>query len=71
VSERVFVNLPDNEKKLWHSHNYEVKSGELVAPRIPNTAEHSFMEALVTTYGKPGIAGKLIGIVIFLWAFHN
>jgi hypothetical protein len=52
VSERVFVSLPDDEKKLWHSHNYEVKSGELVAPRVPNVAEHSFMEALVTTYGK-------------------
>jgi hypothetical protein len=52
VSERVFVRLPDDEKKLWHSHNYEVKSGELVAPRIPGAAEHSFMEALVTTYGK-------------------
>jgi hypothetical protein len=52
VSERVFRSLPDDEKRLWHSHNYEVKSGELVAPRVPNVAEHAFMKDLVTTYGK-------------------
>jgi hypothetical protein len=52
VSERVFRTLPDEEKRLWHSHNYEVKSGELVAPRVPDVAEHAFMKDLVTTYGK-------------------
>lgn len=52
VSERVFRSLPEDEKRLWHSHNYEVKSGELVAPRVPNVAEHAFMKDLVTTYGK-------------------
>ncbi|MEA3120263.1 MAG: hypothetical protein QOI13_3533, partial [Paraburkholderia sp.] len=52
VSERVFRSLPDDEKRLWHGHNYEVKSGELVAPRVPNVAEHAFMKDLVTTYGK-------------------
>ncbi|MBT2794436.1 OBAP family protein [Paraburkholderia strydomiana] len=52
VSERVFNSLPDDEKKLWHSHNYEVKSGELIAPRIPDVAEHALMQDLVTTYGK-------------------
>jgi hypothetical protein len=52
VSERVFRSLPDDEKKLWHSHNYEVKSGELIAPRVPEVAEHALMKDLVTTYGK-------------------
>ena len=52
VSERVFKTLPENEKKLWHSHNYEVKSGELIAPGVPELAEHAFMQDLVTTYGK-------------------
>jgi hypothetical protein len=52
VSERVFKALPDAEKRLWHSHDYEVKSGELTAPGIPATAEHAFMTDLVTTYGK-------------------
>ncbi|MCY0387011.1 OBAP family protein [Robbsia sp. Bb-Pol-6] len=52
VSERVFKTLPAEEKRLWHSHHYEVKSGELVAPRVPDLAEHAFMKDLVTTYGK-------------------
>lgn len=52
VSERIFRSLPDDEKKLWHSHHYEVKSGELIAPGVPELAEHAFMEELVTTYGK-------------------
>jgi hypothetical protein len=32
---------PDDEKRLWHSHHYEVKSGILVAPGIPDLAEHA------------------------------
>ncbi len=52
VSEKVFKTLPDDEKRLWHSHHYEVKSGELIAPGVPELAEHAFMQDLVTTYGK-------------------
>jgi len=52
VSERLFKTLPDDEKKLWHSHHYEVKSGELIAPGVPTLAGHALMRDLVTTYGK-------------------
>ena len=52
VSERIFRTLPEEEKKLWHSHHYEVKSGMLVAPGVPDVGEHAFMTDLVTTYGK-------------------
>jgi hypothetical protein len=52
VSERLFKTLSAEEKKLWHSHHYEVKSGELIAPGIPEVAEHELMEKLVSTYGK-------------------
>ncbi len=52
VSERAFTNLPDDEKRLWHSHHYEVISGELIAPGVPEAAEHAVMTDLVTTYGK-------------------
>ncbi|MGZ8551293.1 MAG: OBAP family protein [Chitinophagaceae bacterium] len=52
VSERLFKTLPEEEKKLWHSHHYEVKSGSLIAPGIPEIAEHELMEKLVSTYGK-------------------
>ena len=44
--------LPAEEKKLWHSHVYEVKSGQLVAPGIPQIAEHAFMQKIAGTYGK-------------------
>lgn len=52
ISERLFATLGEEEKKLWHSHHYEVKSGELIAPGIPDGAEHELMEKLVSTYGK-------------------
>ena len=52
VSEKLFTGLPEDEKKLWHSHQHEVKSGTLIAPGIPQAAEHELMEKLVATYGK-------------------
>ncbi len=52
ISARLFATLPDDEKKLWHSHDYEVKSGSLVAPGLPQVAEKQLMEQLVSTYGK-------------------
>lgn len=52
VSRRLFEALPEHEKAFWHSHVYEVKSGQLVAPGIPEAAEKALMEKLVGTYGK-------------------
>ena len=52
VTPKLFNTLTPAEKLLWHSHVYEVKSGELIAPGIPDLAEHELMEKLVTTYGK-------------------
>lgn len=52
ISEERFRALPDEEKQLWHSHHYEVKSGILTAPGIPELAEHAYFRDLVTTYGK-------------------
>lgn len=52
VTEELFKTLPEEEKKLWHSHYHEVKSGSLIAPGIPDAAEHELMEKLVSTYGK-------------------
>jgi hypothetical protein len=52
ITERLFKTLPAEEKALWHSHQYEVKSGTLIAPGIPDVAEHELMEKLVSTYGK-------------------
>ena len=52
VSETLFETLPADEKKLWHPHNYEVLSGQLTAPGLPETAEHELMRLLVNSYGK-------------------
>jgi hypothetical protein len=52
VSKERFRNLTEDEKRLWHSHHYEVKSGILAAPGIPDLAEHAYFSDLVTTYGK-------------------
>jgi hypothetical protein len=52
VSEKVFRTLPEDEKKLWHSHHYETTSGTLVMPDLPDMAENAAMRDLSTTYGK-------------------
>jgi hypothetical protein len=52
IGEALFAGLPEAEKALWHSHVHEVKSGQLVAPGLPQAAEHELMEKLVRTYGK-------------------
>lgn len=52
VSRRIYETLPESERKLWHSHVYEVKSGGLVAPGVPRAAEYALMEDLIDTYGK-------------------
>jgi hypothetical protein len=52
VSEKLFKALPEAEKALWHSHVHEVKSGQLIAPGIPQVAENALMKKLVGTYGK-------------------
>jgi len=52
ITESLFQQLPEQEKRLWHSHAYEVKSGLLIAPGLPSMAERSLMKDLVSTYGK-------------------
>jgi hypothetical protein len=52
ISGAQFATLPTAEKRLWHSHVHEVRSGQLIAPGIPAAAEHELMEKIVSTYGK-------------------
>lgn len=52
ISEKRFRQLPEEERRLWHSHHYEVKSGVLIAPGIPELAERAYFKDLVSTYGK-------------------
>jgi hypothetical protein len=52
ISRRIFEQLAPAERRLWHSHVYDVKSGSLVAPGVPEVAEREVMAAMVDTYGK-------------------
>jgi len=52
ITAKMFAQLTQEEKALWHSHRFEVASGSLIAPGIPEIAEHELMEKLISTYGK-------------------
>ncbi|XP_065877316.1 oil body-associated protein 2A-like [Euphorbia lathyris] len=52
VSDKIFETLPPDEQKLWHSHAYEVKSGLLIHPRVPEMVVKPELENLAKTYGK-------------------
>src|SRR5690606_24897375 len=43
ISEKLFKQLPDEEKKRWHSHHYELKPGTFIAPGIPEDIEYELM----------------------------
>lgn len=58
VTPRLYETLPPEERRLWHSHVYEVKSGMLIMPNpsVPSSAweiaENREMEQVITLYGK-------------------
>lgn len=52
ISERLFERLPEAEKRYWHPHNGEILSGQLVAPGLPEAADHQLMKAKMNSYGK-------------------
>ena len=52
ISDRLFETLPEPERAYWHPHNYEILSGQLMAPGIPDVAEHELMRRKMNSYGK-------------------
>jgi hypothetical protein len=52
ISETLFESLPAQEKRYWHPHNYEILSGQLTAPGIPDAAEKELMRGKMNSYGK-------------------
>lgn len=52
VSERLFLSLPVGERPYWHPHNGEILSGQLIAPGLPQPAEHALMRQKMNSYGK-------------------
>ena len=52
ISEKLFATLPEEERQYWHPHNYEILSGQLMAPGLPATAEKALMRSKMNSYGK-------------------
>ena len=83
VSERLFDSLPEEERGLWHPHNFEVLSGQLCAPGLPDAAEKAFLARLMNSYGKTwhtwhtgrhdGPPGDLLplGEPVLMWSFNR
>lgn len=82
ISEKLFNGLPQPEKKFWHPHNGEILSGQLVAPGIPEAAEHALMNKKMNSYGKTwhlwntghqGAAGDKmpLGEPMLAWSFNH
>ena len=82
ISERLFATLPEDERRFWHPHNGEILSGQLVAPGIPDAAEHELMKKKMNSYGKTwhvwntGFNGKAgdslpLGPAMLAWSFSR
>lgn len=52
ISERLFEELPMNERRFWHPHNFEILSGMLAAPGLPPIAERALLKTKLNSYGK-------------------
>ncbi len=85
ISEKLFLTLPHDERKFWHPHNFEILSGQLVAPGLPAVAEKAMLRLLMNSYGKtwhtwhtgrhdgkgePGHALPM-GEAMLMWSFNR
>jgi len=52
ISEKLYGQLPREEKMYWHPHNYEILSGQLVMPGLPEAAEKQALKTKINSYGK-------------------
>jgi hypothetical protein len=51
VSNNTYQALPAGEKKYWHPHAYEVISGQLIVPDLPDMGDEA-LEGYITSWGK-------------------
>jgi hypothetical protein len=82
ISERLYKTLAADEKAYWHPHNYEILSGQLRMPGLPDVAETEALKGKMNSYGKTwhvwmtGIHGRKadelpIGPPHLAWSFNH
>lgn len=83
ISENLFESLPIDEKKNWHPHNYEILSGQLILPGVPDIAEKAALAKKVNSYGKtwhiwdtghaghPAAHALPIGTPMLAWSYNR
>jgi hypothetical protein len=52
VTDDVYRGFSKDEKAFWHPHDYEVTSGQLLAPKLSEEQENKFMAVVRKTWGK-------------------
>jgi hypothetical protein len=52
ISANLYATLPADEKPYWHPHNYEILSGQLRMPGLPDAAENEALKGKINSYGK-------------------
>jgi hypothetical protein len=52
ISAHTYDSLPVGEKPYWHPHNYEILSGQLRMPGLPDVAEEAALKGKMNSYGK-------------------
>ncbi|HEY0972826.1 MAG TPA: OBAP family protein [Gemmatimonadales bacterium] len=82
ISERLYATLAKEERAYWHPHNYEILSGTLRMPGLPDVAEKEAMQGKVNSYGKTwhvwmtGVHGRPadslpLGPAHLAWSFNH
>jgi hypothetical protein len=52
ISEKLYATLSPDERPYWHPHNFEILSGELRMPGLPDVAEREALKTKINSYGK-------------------
>lgn len=82
ISARLFDTLPEQERGYWHPHNYEILSGTLRMPGLPDLAEQATLRRKINSYGKTwhvwmtGVHGREpdalpLGPAHLAWSFNR
>jgi hypothetical protein len=52
ISAKMYATLPAAERAYWHPHNFEILSGQLRLPGLPDVAEKQALALKMNSYGK-------------------